>query len=166
MMNLLAQAPTQVQTYGNNAPQLSDAAAAGIGLALIAVALVIVIAVSALICWLIYKPYSKLPAQFQQMKPGMIFLMMIPFFGLVWAFFIALQVPASFKSYFDSVGDTTVGDAGKGIALAWAICAACSIVPFLNLIAGPASLVLLIIFIVKLFNMAGRVDQVETAATM
>lgn len=157
MVHFLAQLSSSSQY--NSGP--NDAVAAGVGLAIIAVVLVIFIAIAVLVCWLMYKPYSKLPAEFQQMKPGMIFLMLIPLFGLVWAFFIALQLPASFKSYFDSVGDTTVGEAGKGVALAWAICSACSLIPIVGGLPGLAGLVLLIIFIVKLWGMASRVSEVE-----
>ncbi|MEM9420628.1 MAG: hypothetical protein AAGA25_16495 [Planctomycetota bacterium] len=158
MISLLA------QQYGSSGG--GEAAAAGIMIVALLIGLVIGIGIAFLISWLIYSPYSKLPAEFQEMKPGLVFLMMIPLFGLIWSFFIATQVPASFKAYFDSVGDNTVGDAGKNIALAWAICAACSIIPFLGTFTGLASLVLLIIFIVKLWGMAKRVGEIEPPQSM
>ena len=157
-MNPQQNFPVVLESGGN--------AAVGVGflLVVIAIGLVIGIGIAFLISWLMYKPYSKVPEQFQVMKPGMVFLMMIPLFGLVWSFFIASQLPQSFKAYFDSVGDQTVGDAGKNIGLAWAICAACSIIPIVGGLAGLASLVLLIIFIVKLWGMAGRINDLSQPA--
>ncbi|MEM1108494.1 MAG: hypothetical protein AAGH99_07365 [Planctomycetota bacterium] len=147
------------QQYGGGG---GDAAvASAVFLVAILVGLVIGIGIAVLISWLLYSPYSKLPADFQQMKPGLVFLMVIPLFGLIWAFFIAIQLPASFKAYFDSIGDTTIGDAGKGIGLAWAICAVCSFIPIIGALPGLASLVLLILFIVKLWGMAKRLGQIE-----
>jgi len=128
------------------------------------VGLVIGLAIILLVCFLIYKPYKSVPEAHRQMNPPMVFLLMIPLFGLVWAFFIALKIPASFKSHFDSVGDTSVGDCGKNIGLGWAICSVCSMIPFVNFIAAPASLVLLIIFIVKLFGLSGKIKSAAPVA--
>ena len=87
----------------------------------------------------------------------MIFLLLIPLFNLVWSFFVFQRIPASFKSYFDARGQTDVGDCGKGIGLWLAICMVSSMVPCVNYVAGPASLVLLIIFLIKAFELRGKV---------
>ena len=50
-----------------------------------------------------------------------------------------------------------VGDAGRGMGLAYAICAACSIVPCVGIFAGLAALVLLIIFLVKIYGLKAQI---------
>jgi hypothetical protein len=50
-----------------------------------------------------------------------------------------------------------VGDCGKGIGLWYAICAVCCIIPCLNYVAGPAALVLLIIYLVKVMDLKNQI---------
>ena len=40
------------------------------------------------------------------MEPAMVFLLLIPCFGLVWNFFLYPRLSRSFQKYFQSVGDT------------------------------------------------------------
>ena len=123
------------------------------------VVLVITIGLMALVSYFVYKPLTKVPEAHREMSPPMAFLLMIPVFGIFWAFMIALKVPASLKSYFDSAGNAAVGDCGKNIGLAWAICSAASLIPFLGAFTGLAALVLLIIFLVKINSLAGQIQQ-------
>lgn len=79
----------------------------------------------------------------------MVWLLLIPCFNLVWNFFVYPKLADSYKAYFDSVGRPEVGDCGKGIGLAYCICVACSIVPYIGVLPALAALVLWIIFLVK-----------------
>lgn len=125
----------------------------------IALGLFFTLAISFVVSLLVYLPYKKLPAEHQKMPPGQVFLLMIPLFNLVWNFFVFLKVPESFQSFYVSRGRPEVGDAGRTIGMWFAICAACSVVPCLNYLAGPAALVLLIIFLVKVWQLSGPVPQ-------
>lgn len=127
----------------------------------ICVALVVGLAIQAVICWLVSTCYSRIPQQFREMEPGMVWLLMIPCFNLVWVFFVYPKLARSFKAYFDSVGKTDVGDCGAQLGLWYCICTACCIIPCLNYLAAPASLVLLIIFLVKAW---GLKDQIPASA--
>jgi hypothetical protein len=122
--------------------------------------------IAGIIALLIYLPYRKVPPAFRKMSPPAVFLMMIPIFGYVWNFVATARVSDSFKAYFDSVGDTSVGDAGKSLGLWFSICVVASVALGLTFIlacvsplASIAALVLIIIYIVKLFDMAGRIDS-------
>ncbi len=119
--------------------------------------LVIGLIINAVICYFISTWLKKVPAQHRKMEPGMVWLLMIPCFPIVWNFFVFQRVPDSFKSYFDSVGRTDVGDCGKGIGLAYAICAACSIIPLVQYIAGPATLVLMILNLIKINELKSKI---------
>jgi len=125
--------------------------------AMVVVALVIALAVSAVVCYLFYIALKRVPDEHRKMAPGLVWLLMIPFFNLIWNFFVLLRIPDSYKSSFDSVGRTDVGDCGRGIGLAAAICVVCGLIPVVGGLAGLAALVLLIIFFVKIFGLRGQI---------
>jgi divalent metal cation (Fe/Co/Zn/Cd) transporter len=95
----------------------------------------------------------------QKMQPGMVWLMLIPLFNLVWHFFVVKNVSESIKSWAAESG-AKVDDAGYTIGLVGCIANCCGIIPIINILAGPAGLVCIIIWWVKVagFNklMAGR----------
>jgi len=115
------------------------------------------VVISVITTYFIYKPYSQLPHQFQIMPAGLIWLLLVPLVNIVMVFFIALQVPDSFKRYFNSVGNYSVGDCGKLVGLIWAISVLCSFVPLINYIAWIPALVCMIMFMVKLWDMARQI---------
>ena len=121
--------------------------------------LIMYFALLALVCWLVSTPLKAIPEQYREMTPGQVWLLMIPCFPLIWNFFVYQRIPRSFQNYFAATGKKQFGDCGAQIGLWYAICAACSIVPCLNYLAGPASLVLLIIMLVKLWSLKGEVER-------
>lgn len=131
-------------------------------LAIAAVGLIIGLAISILIAVLLYGCYARIPQQYREMEPGMVFLILIPCFNLVWVFFVTLRLSQSFQKYFTAQGRSDVGDCGYQIGLWYSICTAASIVPCVNYISGPASLVLLIIYLVKVI---GLKNQIPVGAT-
>ncbi len=156
---MLATLAQTYNSYSSSSSSGEDAAALAVMLIILFVALLIGLAIAVGICIMLHIIQARVPVEHQKISPGMIWLMLIPLFGLVWNFFVFQRIPDSYQSYFDSVGDESVGDCGKGIGLWYAICAACSIIPCVNYIAGPAALVLLIIFLVKLFGLRGRIPE-------
>lgn len=132
--------------------------ALGIAGAVFTFAFLIMLAINALICWFVSGVLKRLPAEHQKMPPGQVWLLMIPCFSIIWNFFVFQRVPESLASYFAAQGRTDVGDCGKGIGLAYAICCACALVPFLNYLAGPATLILLILNLVKLSELKGKIS--------
>ena len=120
------------------------------------IGVVIGLAVAVVICLVLFNCAKRVPAQFRKQEPGMIWLLLIPCFNLVWNFFVFPKLSQGLKAYFDSVGRTDVGDCGAGIGLGYSICVACCIIPFANWIAGPAALVLLIIYLVKVSGLKNQ----------
>ena len=158
-MHFYSLAQSHSSTYGSSGPPDEDVVVLLVILVVIGIGTLIVLAIQALICWLIWRSYKKVPPEFQVMKPGMVWLLMVPLFSLVWTFFVAIQIPDSFKAYFDAIGDQSEGDAGKSIGLAWAICTALAIIPYLGACIAIGALVCMIIFIVKISNMAKRIPE-------
>ena len=104
--------------------------------------LVISIGIKILICWYLSSCLEKIPPRFRRQEPGMVWLLLIPLFTFVWAFFVYPKIADSFKAYFDSVGRTDVGDCGRDLALIYCILA---VIPYVGL----AALILLILVLVK-----------------
>ena len=139
--------------------EMFPAAFAGAMLAVIAVAMLVCIGITVLVCWLLYGCFNRIPAAHRKMEPGLVWLLLIPCFNLVWAFFVFLRLPDSYNSYFKAQGRTDGGDYGRSIGLAYAICSACSIVPYIGILPGLASLILLILFLVKAHGHKKEIPQ-------
>lgn len=145
-----------------------EAVAMAVVLAIVLVFLAAMIAVQVVICLLLHKTLAAIPVEHRKMNPpGMVWLLFIPFFNLVWNFFVFLQIPDSFKSYFDSIGQSQGEDYGRGLGLTYSILAASSMVlgwvPCLGSIVGIAALVVLIMVLVKFWQFKNLVSSVEAA---
>jgi hypothetical protein len=123
------------------------------------VILVVSLAVQLVICLLVYKCAQRIPEQYQQIPPGHVWLLMIPCFAIIWNFFVFPKIAAGYAAYFRAHEDTSVGDCGAQLALIYCIAVCCSLVPIVQYVAGPASLVLLIIVLVKFWELRGRIPE-------
>lgn len=135
---------------------ISNSIFAAYGLGLVLLLAIAFMAIPAILAAVVL---SRVPPEHRKQSPGLAFLLLIPLFSLVWMFFVHPRVADSLKSYFTAKGDTSVGDCGHTLALWLCICGACSIIPFVNMFAGLAALVLLIIFYVKAFELSGRIQR-------
>lgn len=153
------------------APQMDpDAAAAMIAgiLFVMALALIIGLAINVIICLLLHKSLSRLPQECRQLDPpGLVWLLLIPFFNYIWNFFVFLRIPESYQRYFAMQGrGEEFGDCGRTLGM-WFACLSAgsflgSFVPFVNClsaVAGLASLIVLIIFLVKVWGLRGEVPE-------
>ena len=130
------------------------------------VMLAISLAVQIVVCILLIKSYQVVPDEHKRISTGKIWLLLIPFFNLYWVFVVFLRIPESYQSYFASVGRADeFGDCGYNLGKWYAICVLCSIVPCVNYAAGPAALVLLVLFLVKMFGLKAKVAAPATAAS-
>jgi hypothetical protein len=135
----------------------SDVIAALGVLGIVVVALLLILVVNVVICLLLQNCYKRIPPQFRKLEPSLVWLLLIPCFSLVWNFFVFPRLSQSFKSYFDSIGRSDVGDCSGSIGLAYAICCAVSIIPYLGCLTGIASLVLLIIYLVRVNELKNQI---------
>jgi hypothetical protein len=121
--------------------------------------LAVAIAVAIFYILTIQKALNLVGERHRKMEPGMVWLMLIPLFNLVWHFFVVKNVSESIKSWAAENGQS-VGDAGYTIGLVACIANCCGLIPLVNVLAGPAGLVCFIIWWVKVagFNklMSGR----------
>jgi hypothetical protein len=86
----------------------------------------------------------------QKMPPGQVWLMFIPLFNYVWNFIMVQRISESIKAEYDSRQLPCPEEKpAYSIGLAMAICQCCAVVPLINMLAGPATLILWIIYWVK-----------------
>jgi hypothetical protein len=85
-----------------------------------------------------YKTLSVIKPRNRTMEPGMIFLIFIPLFGIIWQIFVVLRLAESLRNEFEDRGWDTEGESfGYGMGLTMAI---------LNIAGcGPLGLIFLII---------------------
>lgn len=104
------------------------------------------------------------------MEPGMVWLCLVPFFSLIWNFFVVMALGKSLANEYVRRGIPRPEELpGQPIGLAMSICLACGIIPVLGLLASLAALVLWIIYWIKIANystMLGYPQPVMTVPPM
>lgn len=99
------------------------------------------------------------------LEPGMLWLLLIPLFNLIWNFFVVLGMAKSLGNEFRLRNISNVDpEPGKTIGMAMAICGACSIIPLVNILTGLAYLVLWIVYWVKIYGFSQILDQVPASS--
>ncbi len=116
-------------------------------------------AVNILLVFLLYTDFERIPRNFRKLEPGLVWLLLIPCFNLVWNFFVIPKLSDSFKAYFDSIGDTSVGNCGRDLGFGYCIVTAASAIPFVGCLTGIVSLVLLILFLIKANELKNRIPR-------
>jgi hypothetical protein len=96
------------------------------------------------------------------MQPEMVWLSLIPLFGLVWQFIIVNNVADSLRAEF-AMRNINVGEErpGIGIGLAYCILYCCCIVPFLGFFTAIAGFICWIIYWVKIGDFKMRLMQTK-----
>jgi len=98
------------------------------------------------------------------MEPGMVWLLLVPFFNLIWNFFVVMNIAKSLGNEYARRRIPSPEPApGQPIGLAMCICACCGIIPFLGILAGLANLVLWIIYWVKIAEYSRSLDMPHIA---
>jgi uncharacterized membrane protein len=131
-----------------------------IGLAIYAVLAGVRLCIGIVICLFLFSYYKRVPAQFRKMEPGLVWLLLIPCFNFVWNFFVFIRLPKSLQAYFASVGNSTAGDCGEGLGLAYSICEVAVLIPCLGLAIWIAAIVLLILYLVKANELTKQIPAV------
>jgi len=107
---------------------------------------------------------SKCSRSSRTMEPGMVWLMLVPLFNLVWQFLVVIALAKSLGNEFRARGIPNIEpEPGKSIGIAMSVCAVCGIIPLVNLLALPAQLVFLIIYWAKIADFSRRLDLAPAA---
>jgi hypothetical protein len=123
----------------------------------LAVGAVIGLAITIFVAVLISGCYARIPQQYREMEPGMVYLILIPCLNFVWVFFVTLRLSQSFQKYFAAHGRVDVGDCGYQLGLWYSICTVASLIPCVGSVTGLAGLVLLILYLVKVMGLKSQI---------
>jgi hypothetical protein len=89
----------------------------------------------------------------RKMDPGMVWLILIPLFGIVWQFIVVGNIADSLKAEFAQRGVNPGEERpGYNIGLTYCILMCCGIIPFLGILAAIGGFVCWIIYWVKIAN--------------
>jgi len=102
---------------------------------------------------------NKCSAAARTIQPGMLWLLLIPLVNLIWNFIVVLGMAKSLGNEFRARGVHNVeAEPGKSIGISMAVCAVCAVIPVLGIVAGLASLVLWIVYWVKIAECSRKLD--------
>jgi len=121
--------------------------------------LIVALAILVWVLYLLQTCFQRIPQQYRLMEPGMVWLMLIPLFNLVWQFFVVFRLSHSFQNYFTAQGRKDVGDCGWTMGLVAMILGLCGIIPKVGALASLASLVLWIIYMVKVVGLRNQIGS-------
>jgi len=103
---------------------------------------------------------KKCSPQSRTMQPGMVWLLLIPLVNVVWNFMVVNALADSLGNEFRLRNiSTTDPKPGKSIGIAMAICAACEMIPIVNLLAILPHLILWIVYWVKIAGFSQQLDN-------
>jgi hypothetical protein len=99
------------------------------------------------------------------MKPGKVWLILIPVFGLVWQFVVVMNIAKSLGNEFARLGiprpEPTLG---KNIGLAMCVCNCCFFIPLLGRLAVIAGFVLCIAYWNRVANYSRALEEHQAIA--
>ena len=136
-----------------NQKAMEEAIAAAAIFVAVCVAILVALVIELIIILITAGCLKRIPPEFRLMSPGMVWLLLIPVFDLIWNFFVFVRLSKSYQRYFAAKGRTEFGDCAEKIGLWCAICCVCAWIPLVGYAAGPASLVLLIVYLVKVVGL-------------
>lgn len=107
-------------------------------------------------CLTVQKALNRVSPENRAMQPGMVWLLLIPLFNIVWQFLVVINLAKSLGAEFKKRNIAEEPEPGKGIGLTSCILVCCGIIPFVGGIASLAGLVCWIIYWVKIAGFSGK----------
>ena len=99
-------------------------------------------------------------------SPDSAWLLLIPFFSIIWQFFFYPHISVSLEREFRQRGLPIEPDPARSLGLALAILHACSLIPLVKLFTGIASLVCWILYWSKISGYARQLEANSAAPTL
>ena len=126
------------------------------------------LAINVAVCLFLSSCFKRIPEEHRKLKPGLVWLLMIPCFTIVWNFFVYPALAASYTAAFESQGSNSHGDCGRTLSLVYCILAAASVVVgFLpcvgsaSCILSPAALILWILILIKAGSLKSQLSVTQ-----
>jgi len=128
-------------------------------------------AINAAICFFLSSCFKRIPEEHRKLRPGMVWLLMIPCFSIVWNFYVYPALSESYTAAFESEGSNPHGDCGRMLALVYcilvAVTTALSVIPCISVLGcfiSPVALVLWILVLVKAGSLKSQISDTRVEA--
>jgi hypothetical protein len=128
-------------------------------LGVLAVSVIISIVVGVFYCLTLQKALNRCAPQNRAMSPGLVWLYLIPFFNLIWHFFIVINMAKSLHAEFVYRGIVEEANPGQGIGLATCILHIASNIPYVGGLALIGFLVCWIMYWARIAGFSGKIAQ-------
>jgi len=129
--------------------QIQELVTTGVGL-LVALAVVAVVLVVLILYLLtLQKALNRCSPESRAMSPGLVWLMLIPCFYLIWHFFVVINMAKSLGAEFKKRAIAADEKPGQTLGLIMCICNVLSCIPFVGCVALPAFVICFIMYWVK-----------------
>ncbi|KAF0244934.1 MAG: hypothetical protein FD180_2084 [Planctomycetota bacterium] len=128
-------------------------------LAIVGVFLLVMLAIHVFICWLLYDAWNRVPPQCREGEPWHAWLLLVPICNLVMPFFVHPRISRSYRNLFAAYQMPPEDDCGEQLGFTYAVCSACSVVPYVGLLAALAALVIIIMYLLKIGRLKARFAQ-------
>jgi hypothetical protein len=104
----------------------------------------------------LYKALNRCAVESRTMAPELVWLAIIPLFGLIWQFMVVTNMGKSLHNEFVKRGIEADPNPGYSVGIAMCILNVCSVIPFVGILTGLAGLVCWIIYWVQISDFSGR----------
>lgn len=106
---------------------------------------------------MLQKALSRCSPQNRTLSPALVWLQLIPLFGLVWHFGLVFNVTRSLRAEFAARGIVEDLGPAQGIGLSMCVLNAIAIIPYLGILTGFVALVCWIIYWVKIAGFSKKI---------
>jgi hypothetical protein len=134
-------------------------------LTVVAIAFMITMIPLAFFAWTLQKALNRCAPQNRAMTPGLVWLLLIPLFNMVWNFIVVTKVGASLAAEYRARKMPIEDSPGMALGIAYSILYIGSFIPVLGIFAGIACLVCWIIYWVKIAGFSARLAAPATMQT-
>ncbi|HUE36213.1 MAG TPA: hypothetical protein VMO20_02390 [Candidatus Acidoferrum sp.] len=107
-------------------------------------------------CLTLQKALNRCAPENRAMAPGLVWLLFIPLFNLVWNFLVVINMAKSLGAEFQKRGMAEDPQPGKTIGLIMSILAVCGFIPVLGVFCSLGALICWIIYWVKIAGFSGK----------
>jgi len=134
---------------------------------LLLIALIVALVSLPLLLYLktLYKALSRCSIEARAMSPGLVWLMLIPLFNVIWHFFVVTKLATTLRNEFGKRGMMTEPAPGQSVGLAMCILLLVGWVPVVGIRARIGATVCWIVYWNKIASLSRKL-AIETANTV
>ena len=112
------------------------------------------------------KALNRCVPEHRAMSPGMVWLNIIPFFGIIWHFFVVINMAKSLGAEFQKRQIEEEPEPGKKIGIIMCILICCGAIPVIGPLVSLGGLVLWIIYWVKIAGFSAKIAELPSSSAL